>query len=183
MRAFARITALGLPVMSAVSRKDFVGALTGRRPSERLAGTLAAVGWAVLAGARLIRAHDVAETRDFLAVLGALSGESVVPAELRIDEAIRREPQPATLRRLRRLTSGTCGAWSPRAGAGAAAGTVGRMANFSHSFLRPALGIGHRRGLARGDRSRPRRRPARRRERRARAGAVCVPLPRASKPA
>ncbi len=94
MRSFAEITALGMPVMSAVSRKDFVGALTGRRPSERLAGTLAAVGWAVLAGARLIRAHDVAETRDFLAVLGALSGESEVPAELRIDEAIRRE-QPA----------------------------------------------------------------------------------------
>ena len=94
MRAFERITALGLPVMSAVSRKDFVGALTGRRPSERLAGTLAAVGWAVLAGARLIRAHDVAETRDFIAVLGALSGETEVPATLRIDESIRRE-QPA----------------------------------------------------------------------------------------
>jgi dihydropteroate synthase len=95
MRAFDRIAALGLPVMSAVSRKDFVGALTNRRPSERLAGTLAAVGWAVLGGARLVRAHDVAETRDFLAVLGALSGETEVPAELRIDPSIRRE-QPAT---------------------------------------------------------------------------------------
>jgi dihydropteroate synthase len=95
MRAFDRIVALGLPVMSAVSRKDFVGALTNRRPSERLAGTLAAVGWAVLAGARLIRAHDVAETRDFLAVFGALRGEAEVPPELRIDPSIRRE-QPAT---------------------------------------------------------------------------------------
>jgi dihydropteroate synthase len=96
MRAFADVCALGHPVMSAVSRKDFVGALTGRRPSERLAGTLAAVGWAVGAGARLVRAHDVAETRDFLTVLDALEGRLEVPAELRIDEAIRREaPDPA----------------------------------------------------------------------------------------
>jgi dihydropteroate synthase len=98
MRAFGDISALGYPVMSAVSRKDFVGALTGRRPSERLAGTLAAVGWAVQAGARLVRAHDVAETRDYLTVLDALAGRRDVPAELRIDESIRREapaPDPA----------------------------------------------------------------------------------------
>ncbi len=82
--------------MAAVSRKDFVGALTGRRPSERLAGTLAAVGWAALAGARVIRAHDVAETRDFLTVLGALAGEVEVPAGLRIDESIRRERPAAS---------------------------------------------------------------------------------------
>lgn len=95
MRAFAEVCALGHPVMSAVSRKDFVGALTDRRPSERLAGTLAAVGWAVEAGARLVRAHDVAETRDFLTVLDAIAGRSEVPVELRIDEAIRREaPAP-----------------------------------------------------------------------------------------
>lgn len=96
MRSFARISDLGLPVMSAVSRKDFIGALTGRRPSERLAGTLAAVGWAVLSGARLIRAHDVAETLDFITVLSAIAGESEVPAELRIAEEIRREePAPS----------------------------------------------------------------------------------------
>ncbi len=96
MRSLTTVTALGRPVMAAVSRKDFVGALTGRRPSERLAGTLAAVGWATLAGARLIRAHDVAETRDFLTVLGALDGEIAVPRELRIDEAIRREAPAAS---------------------------------------------------------------------------------------
>lgn len=91
MSAFRDVCALGHPVMSAVSRKDFVGALTNRRPSERLAGTLAAVGWAVEAGARLVRAHDVAETRDFLTVLDAIAGRAEVPADLRIDEAIRRE--------------------------------------------------------------------------------------------
>jgi dihydropteroate synthase len=96
MRSFGRVCDLGLPVMSAVSRKDFIGALTGRRPSERLAGTLAAVGWAVLSGARLVRAHDVAETLDFLTVLAAVAGEAEVPRELRIPEEIRREEPAAS---------------------------------------------------------------------------------------
>lgn len=95
MRRFAEVCALGYPVMSAVSRKDFVGALTGRRPSQRLAGTLAAVGWAVQSGARLVRAHDVAATRDFLTVLDALLGRAAVPPELRIGEDIRREAPAA----------------------------------------------------------------------------------------
>jgi len=92
MRGFAELAALGYPLMSAVSRKDFVGALTGRRPSERLAGTLAAVGWAVRSGARLVRAHDVAETHDFLTVLSSLAGELEVPEELRLADSIRWEP-------------------------------------------------------------------------------------------
>ncbi len=96
MRSFPRLSEMGLPVMSAVSRKDFIGALTGRRPSQRLAGTLAAVGWAVLSGARLIRAHDVAETLDFLTVLSAIAGETEVPPELRIAEEIRREEPAAS---------------------------------------------------------------------------------------
>ena len=66
-------------------------AIPGSAEYVRLAGTLAAVGWAVEAGARLVRAHDVAETRDFLTVLDAIAGRAEVPADLRIDEAIRRE--------------------------------------------------------------------------------------------
>lgn len=92
LAGFATIAALGRPLMSAASRKDFVGALTHRRPRERLAGTLAAVGWAVNAGARVIRAHDVAETRDYLTVLAALNGWNEVDPGLRIAEEIRREP-------------------------------------------------------------------------------------------
>jgi hypothetical protein len=45
LRHLNELHALGRPLLMAVSRKDFVGALTGRRPSERLAGTLAAVGY------------------------------------------------------------------------------------------------------------------------------------------
>jgi dihydropteroate synthase len=77
--------------MLAVSRKDFVGALTGRRPSERASGTLAAIAVGLDLGATVLRVHDVAGTVDFLKVRSALTGETTVPADLRIDESIRRE--------------------------------------------------------------------------------------------
>ncbi len=92
LAGFAAIAELGRPLFAAASRKDFVGALTGRPPRQRLAGTLAAVGWAVAAGAKVIRAHDVAATRDYLAVLAAANGWAPVDPGLRIAAAIRREP-------------------------------------------------------------------------------------------
>ena len=56
---------LGRPLCVGVSRKSFIGAITGRpRTEERLAGSLAATTVAVWNGAALIRAHDVAETLD-----------------------------------------------------------------------------------------------------------------------
>ncbi len=82
---------LGCPVMLAVSRKDFVGAITGRRPSERAAGTLAALAAGLDLGATVLRVHDVAGTVDFLKVRAALRGEAEVPEGLRIGEQIRRE--------------------------------------------------------------------------------------------
>lgn len=92
LAGFAELAALGRPLFAAASRKDFVGALTGRPPRERLAGTLAAVGWAVAAGAKVIRAHDIAETRDYVTILAALNGWIDVDPGLRIAEEIRREP-------------------------------------------------------------------------------------------
>jgi dihydropteroate synthase len=79
------------PVLLAASRKDFIGAITGRSPRRRLAGSLAAVGEAVDQGATILRVHDVAETRDFLAVRDTLRGVVKVSEELRLDEALRRE--------------------------------------------------------------------------------------------
>ena len=80
---------LGRPLLLAVSRKDFVGALTGRAPGDRLAGTLAAVEHGLEAGAHILRVHDVAATADFLAVRAALRGEVAVDAQLALDDAIR----------------------------------------------------------------------------------------------
>lgn len=60
------------PVLMGLSRKRIVGALTGRGVEERLAGTLAANVLAVIAGASLLRVHDVRETVDMLAVLDGI---------------------------------------------------------------------------------------------------------------
>jgi dihydropteroate synthase len=92
LRALPALTELGRPILLAVSRKDFVGALTRRRPSERGAGTLAALAHGVDAGARLLRVHDVAAAADFLAVRAALRGEAPVAPDLELAEGLRREP-------------------------------------------------------------------------------------------
>jgi dihydropteroate synthase len=61
--------ALGRPLCVGVSRKSFIGALTGNDdPAARLPGSLAATAAAVLGGAALIRTHDVAETVDAIRV-------------------------------------------------------------------------------------------------------------------
>jgi dihydropteroate synthase len=61
----------GQPVLAGLSRKRLIGALTGRAEGDRLAGSLAAAVVAAINGARIIRAHDVRETVDALAVLEA----------------------------------------------------------------------------------------------------------------
>ena len=84
-----RLHELGRPVLMAISRKDFVGALTRRPPRERLAGTLAALGHGVEQGAHIFRVHDVAAAADYLAVRAALGGESEPDEALRLTEEIR----------------------------------------------------------------------------------------------
>jgi dihydropteroate synthase len=75
MRRLDALRELGRPLLLAISRKDFVGALTGRPPRERLAGTLAALAHGVEAGAQVVRVHDVAAAADFLRVRAALRGD------------------------------------------------------------------------------------------------------------
>jgi dihydropteroate synthase len=66
------LAACGLPVLVGVSRKSMLGALTGREVGQRLPGSLAAMLAAVAGGARIVRVHDVAPTRDALAVWTAI---------------------------------------------------------------------------------------------------------------
>jgi dihydropteroate synthase len=86
LRALAE---LGHPILAAISRKYFVGAITGREPQERLAGTLAALGEAADAGAAIARVHDVREAADFLAVRAVLRGERSMPAFDADDERLK----------------------------------------------------------------------------------------------
>lgn len=67
------LAAIGRPLVVGVSRKSFLGALTGiQDPGNRLLPTVAAVTAAVLGGARILRVHDVAETRPAIQVAHAL---------------------------------------------------------------------------------------------------------------
>ena len=70
--ASAYFTGLGYPLLVGLSRKSFIGYVTGEPPEKRLAGTLAATMYAVQQGASIVRAHDVAETRELLLVLKEL---------------------------------------------------------------------------------------------------------------
>jgi dihydropteroate synthase len=63
---------LGVPVMVGLSRKSVLGQLTGRTVGDRLPGSLGAALVAVQRGASVLRVHDVAATRDVLAVLDAV---------------------------------------------------------------------------------------------------------------
>jgi dihydropteroate synthase len=86
-----RLHELGLPLLMAISRKDFIGALTNRPPRARLAGTLAALAHGVEHGAHIFRVHDVSAAADFLAVRVALAREADVGRDLALSEEIRYE--------------------------------------------------------------------------------------------
>jgi len=72
LSAIGRLADPDLPVLIGVSRKSLVGIITGRPPEGRLAGSVAFAALAVMGGAAIIRAHDVAETVDAVKVAGAL---------------------------------------------------------------------------------------------------------------
>jgi dihydropteroate synthase len=71
LRRLDEIVAIGRPVVVGASRKRFIGTLTGRAERDRLAGTLAANVLAFERGATMFRVHDVAPTREALAVASA----------------------------------------------------------------------------------------------------------------
>ena len=90
LRALPRLQELGRPLLLAVSRKDFIGAITLRPPRARLAGTLAAIGHGVDAGAHVLRVHDVADVADFLAVRAVLAGRAEIDPGLMLAGDLRR---------------------------------------------------------------------------------------------
>jgi dihydropteroate synthase len=65
------LTALGRPLVIGTSRKSFLGKLTGRAVTDRLAATIATNVLAYLGGARVFRVHDVGPVRDALLVTAA----------------------------------------------------------------------------------------------------------------
>jgi dihydropteroate synthase len=90
LRRLRELEAPERPLLLAISRKDFIGALTGRPPSGRGAGTLAALEVCASGGPAIVRLHEVAAAVDYLRVRAALRGEEV-PENLHLAQGLRRE--------------------------------------------------------------------------------------------
>lgn len=74
LRELGSLTAVGCPLLVGLSRKSMLGAVSGRPVDDRLAASVAAAVLAVERGARIVRVHDVAATRDALRVWAAVRG-------------------------------------------------------------------------------------------------------------
>ncbi|MDR2143692.1 MAG: dihydropteroate synthase [Treponema sp.] len=68
------------PVLVGLSRKSFIGKLTGRETEDRLAGTLAAQAAAIFGGADILRVHDTAPARDLIRVIHSVRLPASPPA-------------------------------------------------------------------------------------------------------
>ena len=74
LRAIGSFRDLGVPVLAGVSRKRFIGTLSGAEdPGDRLEGTLGAVAWCAGRGVDVVRVHDVAQTSRALRVVDAIA--------------------------------------------------------------------------------------------------------------
>ena len=71
-----RFVELGVPVLAGLSRKAFIGTLTGRDVNDRIYGSVATALVAAQNGAKIIRVHDVAATVDALKIWNAISKQS-----------------------------------------------------------------------------------------------------------
>lgn len=73
-RRLREVVALGLPTLAAVSNKDFIGESLDREQGQRLEGSLAAMVFCILEGARIVRMHDVRATVDAVRMTEAILG-------------------------------------------------------------------------------------------------------------
>lgn len=72
LRELSRFSTLGAPLLVGLSRKSFIGRILGRSVHERLYGGLGLAALAVARGARIVRTHDVAPTRDAICMVSAV---------------------------------------------------------------------------------------------------------------
>jgi dihydropteroate synthase len=89
LRSLSTLAGFQRPMLLPVSRKDFIGAITGRPPRERLAGTLGAIGHALtISRSTIFRVHDVAEVRNFIDVWDVLHGYRELDKNALLDPAL-----------------------------------------------------------------------------------------------
>ena len=83
LRALPQFARLGPPILIGWSRKSSLGAITGRSAQERMPASLAAALLCAQRGAKILRVHDVAATRDVIAVWQAVEATDGAPQENR----------------------------------------------------------------------------------------------------
>ena len=89
LRRLGQMVPYRRPILLPVSRKDFIGAITGRPPRERLAGTLAAIAHTLtVTRAGIYRVHDIQDVRNFLDVWDVLQGETELDPERLLDPSL-----------------------------------------------------------------------------------------------
>ncbi|MGI9136154.1 MAG: dihydropteroate synthase [Candidatus Nanopelagicales bacterium] len=93
LREIDGVRELGRPLLLALSRKDFLGAITGRSPRARGAATDAALAHFAAVPGGIARVHDVAAAVDVIATIEALNGRREIPVDYLLPDEIRHEPQ------------------------------------------------------------------------------------------
>jgi dihydropteroate synthase len=93
LREIEGVRELGRPVLLALSRKDFLGAITGRSPRGRGAATAAALSFFATTPGGIVRVHDVAAAVDAIATAEALAGLREIPVDYLLPDGIRHEPR------------------------------------------------------------------------------------------
>jgi dihydropteroate synthase len=79
LRRLDEFAAIGPPILAGLSRKNMIGAATGKPVHDRIAGSVAAAIEAARRGARILRVHDVAATVDALKVWRVVVDSSYQP--------------------------------------------------------------------------------------------------------
>ncbi len=92
MRRLGDVRALGRPVLLAISRKDFLGAITSTAPAQRGPATLAALAHFAVEPGNIVRVHDVAGAVDVVKTIDVLTGRAEVRADYQLPDRLRHEP-------------------------------------------------------------------------------------------
>ncbi len=91
LRRIDDVRALGRPLLLALSRKDFLGAITQRTPRQRDAATAAAIAHLAVTPGNIVRVHDVAAAVDVIATVDVLVGRRDLEPEYVLPDSLRYE--------------------------------------------------------------------------------------------
>jgi dihydropteroate synthase len=95
LRRITEFRRFGRPLLLALSRKDFLGAILDKPPRGRDAGTTAAIAHFAADGGNIVRVHNVESALDAIRTVDALVGRIDIPTDYLLPDAIRHEPTGA----------------------------------------------------------------------------------------